>query len=590
MIVPMEKVTALIFHKKKESFLHSLQKVGVVHISLDKKLSSDEDIKNREQCIQRCENFLKSAVKIKNKKEIKSTVSADEKEKKEAFSYVEAYEKAKENFHQLAEQIEKLERQLRNIAPWGNFDFNLIKKLSDSGINIRFFIVPIKKFSACVNEQIYYQEISRDKTYIYFVVFEKNDPVTLDCDEFFYPETDKGKLQAEYNTLLEEKKKIESLQIEILSNIDQVKEYLHIQQTEYAFLLISNGLNSEVENKLYIVHGWLPRSMHREVEEFLDKNDIYSYFSKPQQDERPPILLKNNRFSKLFEPITRLFDLPKYSELDLTVFFAPFFALFFGFCLGDAGYGLIILLISIGLRNKVSAEKKSILSLLSFLGLATFLVGMISGTLFGIDVMKSNLEPLKKIVLFDQNGLFNAALILGCIQIFFGLFLKTINRIRQYGFLAGLSTLGWIIMLSGLIGLVAFKQSIWAVYFGIALILLFNDLKANIFLRIGKGIWELYGITGVFGDLLSYIRLFALSIASSILGFVINDIAFQAKEIPFIGFLVTFLILVVGHTGNLLLSSLSAFVHPLRLTFVEFYKSAGFEGGGKAYNPFKKFG
>jgi len=120
---------------------------------------------------------------------------------------------------------------------------------------------------------------------------------------------------------------------------------------------------------------------------------------------------------------------------------------------------------------------------------------------------------------------------------------------------------------------------------GIVLILFFNDLKANIFLRIGKGVWELYNITGIFGDLLSYVRLFALGLSGGVLGIVVNQLAGQLLGIPVLGIILYALFLLVGHTGVLLLSALGAFVHPMRLTFVEFYKNAGFTGGGKAYKP-----
>jgi V/A-type H+/Na+-transporting ATPase subunit I len=129
----------------------------------------------------------------------------------------------------------------------------------------------------------------------------------------------------------------------------------------------------------------------------------------------------------------------------------------------------------------------------------------------------------------------------------------------------------------------------YAAWLGVAMILLLNDPKANILTRIGKGIWDLYGLTGIFGDLLSYIRLFALGIASAILGFVVNDIALQMRDgIPYLGPVLFVLFLVVGHGANLLIASLGAFVHPMRLTFVEFYKNAGFTGGGKVYEPFAK--
>jgi V/A-type H+-transporting ATPase subunit I len=119
-------------------------------------------------------------------------------------------------------------------------------------------------------------------------------------------------------------------------------------------------------------------------------------------------------------------------------------------------------------------------------------------------------------------------------------------------------------------------------------VLFFNDPKSNIITRFGKGIWDIYStVTGVFGDLLSYIRLFALGLSSAILGFVINDIGLQILgSSRILGPVFFGIFLVLGHTLNILISSLGSFVHPMRLTFVEFYKNAGFKGGGEPYKPF----
>ncbi|HPN81880.1 MAG TPA: V-type ATP synthase subunit I, partial [Spirochaetota bacterium] len=172
-----------------------------------------------------------------------------------------------------------------------------------------------------------------------------------------------------------------------------------------------------------------------------------------------------------------------------------------------------------------------------------------------------------------------------------------VNRVRQYGFSSAISTIGWIILLLSIVGLAAgdafgpetgpLVSSVagYTALVGVALILFFNDLKVNIFVRIGKGVYELYNITGVFGDLLSYVRLFALGISSGILGAVINQLSGQLLGIPVVGVVLYAVALVVGHTGNMLLGMLGSFVHPMRLTFVEFYKSAGFSGGGKEYKP-----
>ncbi len=249
------------------------------------------------------------------------------------------------------------------------------------------------------------------------------------------------------------------------------------------------------------------------------------------------------------------------------------------------------------------------MSLVFYLGVSTFLFGVISGVAFGYPLYDSNLPVYSDLAArFDAQGtdinmlLFYLSLILGAIQIIFGLFLKAINETRQFGWKEAVGTMGWIVLLLGGIGIYGISELAEiplaalnpVIYTLLAIsgtmILLLNNLNRNILMNFGLGLWNTYNmITGILGDLLSYIRLFALGISSAILGFVFNSLAVSMSgNIPVISILIMVIILVVGHGINLFMSGLGAFVHPMRLTFVEFYKNAGFSGGGKHYNPFKK--
>jgi vacuolar-type H+-ATPase subunit I/STV1 len=195
----------------------------------------------------------------------------------------------------------------------------------------------------------------------------------------------------------------------------------------------------------------------------------------------------------------------------------------------------------------------------------------------------------------DSLSMFYLAILIGALQIVFGIFVRIINITRRKGFNYALSPVGWLILILTLIlyaaGLFNGEMVQWAFYglLGVSglLILLLNKPGAGIITRIGLGVWDTYNmVIGLFGDLLSYIRLFALGISSAILGFVFNDISLQLLNIPWIGWLFFLVILLAGHSINLFLATLGGFIHPMRLTFVEFYKNAGFEGGGKEYKPF----
>ncbi|HNZ86006.1 MAG TPA: V-type ATPase 116kDa subunit family protein, partial [Paludibacteraceae bacterium] len=303
----------------------------------------------------------------------------------------------------------------------------------------------------------------------------------------------------------------------------------------------------------------------------------------------------------VFEFIGSLYELPNHKELDLTPFFAPFYMLFFGFALGDAGYGLLIVIAATVLKFKKPAMK-SILTLAQFLGISTVIFGALTGTLFGINLMNVDIAWLQnaKQYMINTDKMFTLALALGTIQILFGMVLKVVNLSMAKGFAYAYSTIGWLILIIGLganyflTQLQAYTpQSSTYIQYGVlsisgALILLFNNPKRNILMNFLAGLWDVYGmLTGLIGDLLSYIRLFALGVSSAILGFVFNELAMSLRPDNIIlGPIVMIIILVLGHGMTIFMSALGAFVHPIRLTFVEFYKNAGFVGGGKAYKPF----
>src|SRR6266542_1440156 len=167
---------------------------------------------------------------------------------------------------------------------------------------------------------------------------------------------------------------------------------------------------------------------------------------------------------------------------------------------------------------------------------------------------------------------------------------KKLNKMIKLGCKYGLPQVGWIMIILHLLNMFYFKilpfYSHIDIYIGLGLIIFFADPDAGFFKGIVSGIWELFCITGLMGDVLSYIRLFALGVSSAILALVINSIAWQIEKVSYIGPVLFLIILLFGHTLNLFVASLGAFVHTMRLTFVEFYKNAGFTGGGNPYKPF----
>ena len=200
--------------------------------------------------------------------------------------------------------------------------------------------------------------------------------------------------------------------------------------------------------------------------------------------------------------------------------------------------------------------------------------------------------------MLDSSQLFNLALIIGVVQIIFGMILKVANLWKQAGFSAALSTIGWLVLIVGggaCYGLSMKGVDVTIPTYAVAiiaglLIFVLNDVRRNPVINVFSGLWDSYNmLTGLLGDTLSYIRLFALGISGAVLGLVFNDLAMNMSgDIPVVKQIIMLVILLFGHSVNLFMAGLVSFVHPMRLTFVEFYKNAGFEGGGKKYQPFKK--
>lgn len=600
MIVPMKKYTFLIHHKDYRGFLKNLQDLGMVDI-VDKGVEPDENTNCEIQQVSQFDRALKVLSSHKQEGTTEQTNMMPGTILKSILKMESEIESAKQ-------KITALDKAYRILKPWGKFSKELIEKLEEQGFRIRFFTVAEKKFNTDWLKEYNLEVISHGEGQTYFVIVQRGDgEINIEAEEVKAPERPAS-------DVLKEKKEVEDRIAEIFNYYrENAAAFIPVlekarAQTEdrISFDNVVQNTEKEADNKLMILQGWVPEPKQKPVEDFLNEQDIYYQVDNPGQGEKVPIMLRNGKYSRLFEPIGKLYSLPKYGELDLTPFFAPFFMLFFGFCLGDAGYGLLFLIVATLLKPRMKPEMKRILGLMQWLGGATILFGAISGTFFGINLIEvaeeGRVDWLVSIrdLMLSSEKMFYFALVLGGIQIVYGMFIKAANLARQRGFKYALSTIGWIFLIigGGIIfllknqineGLITILTYIVLAISGV-LVLFMNNPDKNVLVNFGGGLWEVYSIvTGVLGDLLSYIRLFALGVSSAILGYVFNDLALQMSgNTPVVSQLIFLIIILIGHGLNIFMASLGAFVHPMRLTFVEFYKNAGFSGGGKAYNPFRK--
>lgn len=603
MIVPMLKYSFLVYHKDYTRFLKELRRLGVVHI-IEKEKDVPSEIRDKFDHIKEIGGVLKFLAK----REIERNDADCSISGAEAFDIVK---KAMADLEQKQQQLSGLKKEITLVEPWGDFSLKTVEALKENRLKLRFYTIQQRKFDEKWLYEYPIEVISYHAGQVYFVVVEKGNLTDeIPAEEMRTPEKP-------LSVLLETKEKLEKEIADINAlfdkhgreSMDAIEGYYKqmLESVEYDQAIMHT--HPEAAEKVMLLEGWVPEPKEADMIAYLEQGSVVYTRQKAVKGDKIPIELKNKKFAKKFEMLGELYSLPKYGELDLTPFFAPFYMVFFGFCLGDAGYGILMAIASIFLKKKVPKELKQAMGLVFYLGLSTIFFGIIGGTFFGIPLYETSLPVYSKLATDLEargtdinNMLFYLSLALGAVQIIFGLFLKAINETRQYGWKLAIGTMGWIVLLVGSISVYSIGEftaiesssltPVWYVLLGVSgvMILLLNNLTRNVFMNVGIGLWDSYNmVTGILGDLLSYIRLFALGISSAILGFVFNSLAVSMSgNIPVLSILIMVVILVIGHGINLFMSGLGAFVHPMRLTFVEFYKNAGFSGGGKKYHPFKK--
>lgn len=601
MIAKMKKLTFLVYHKEYDAFLKSIRDLGVVHVAT-KAQGSAENAALQESI--RLSARYTAAIKMLQGLNVQPAAAhtGDASKGTEALAEIEDVQ---QQIQQVAHKLQAVEKELVQLEPWGDFDPKSVARLRDAGYQIDFYICSDKQFKEEWVDLYNATEINHVGSKLYFVtVMPKGENIDLEVETAKLPDCSLSDLHVRKENLAKQSEalqaRLKDLAASVVPDLQAAQAQVH-SQIEFSKVVLNT--DSLADNKLMLLQGWAPADCVSKIKDFLEAKEVYYEVADPTPEDDVPILLDNKGFFRLFEPIMRLYMLPKYNELDLTPFFAPFFMLFFGLCLGDSGYGLFMLLAVTVYRlvaKNISASMKPILTLVQLLGASTMVCGLLTGTCFGFnlyDIQLPLFQSLKEAISLDNQQMFNLSLILGGVQIIFGMILKAVNQTIQFGFKYAVATIGWLfILVSTAIafaapGFMPMGGTVHMVFLAIGVLMayLYNSPGKNVFVNIGLGLWDSYNMaTGLLGDVLSYVRLFALGLSGGILASVFNSLAVgMSPDNVIAGPIVMVLIFVIGHAINMFMNVLGAMVHPMRLTFVEFFKNSGYEGGGKEYKPFK---
>ena len=385
--------------------------------------------------------------------------------------------------------------------------------------------------------------------------------------------------------------------------IQKLSDYYNSLSTRY------NGMaKSEETESTMLTKFWIPVNKSQELSEKINavSTDIELVMNDPAPDEEPPSLLNNSDTVKPFNVLTELYSSPTYRGIDPTPLLAPFFWIFFGMCLGDAGYALVLfgtIMYVLKKYKKLSGGTKEFIRLFLFCSVSTFIYGVISGSFFGdfIDAFLPPLVPVKNALMLvdpmkNPMQVLGISLLLGVIHLMFGLLIAAYDKMRHGEFIDAIGhDISWFLFIVGLclLGvamggmLPAHFQQIGAAMAGLGAVIIFlyaGKGERNIFKRIISGFLALYGATSYLGDILSYSRLLALGFGSAVIGVVINLLGGLASDIPYIGWLVAVVVIIGGHIFSIAINLLGSFVHPLRLQYVEFFGKF-YTGGGEPFTP-----
>jgi V/A-type H+-transporting ATPase subunit I len=489
-----------------------------------------------------------------------------------------------------------LSGRIRELTPWGNFTLPTLAELG--GNRLWFYQVPHKLMPQFQAAELPWQRVAQDNRFFYVVAIAEEEPPK---DALPVPRVHTGSVPL--NELKQQLQQVE-LEIEDLqAEHDSLSRWIYLLSKNLAEIddrqaLADASQQTRQEDGIFLVQGWAPRKELRRLDRFAQQYGLALLAESPSPKDKPPTLMENPPGFQGGQDLVSFYQIPGYWAWDPSGVLSFSFALFFAMILADAAYAIVlgVLLAYFWKKLGQSAGGRGFRRLAVGILVAAFIYGILVGSFFGIEPPEGSwLARLHVLNVNDFNTMMRLSLTIGCLHLTYANAMaayhatSTSGRIKPFGWIA--------IILGGLSLLLAGGSSLLSnlgiglLVGGVLLIILFgsdrkvNSLKSATFRLLG-GLGALFDITKLFGDTLSYLRLFALGLASASLAITFNQIAGQLREaIPGFGFFIALLVLLFGHALNLLLGIISGFVHGLRLNYIEFFNWSISEEG----YPFKAF-
>ncbi len=585
MIVKVKKITFIGLHDEKERFISRLQEMGLTHVSLPMDAVEPADVSRELQKVTEIRKFLSRI----GKKAAASGAAAD-------YSVIcSRREELGQRENRLMSEISVLKKEREILEPWGEFNPQDISLFRSKGLEVRFYRVARKAFDTLTLDPVFVLLTRETEGEVAFTTLSSS-PFDPGVAEEKIPNKSLSQIDGDIRSKQAELAQI-TKEYQVLSEKVQAltdAEAKLKDDYEYRRVLLNAG--PALDNRLFVLTCWTPIAVEELLKKIGEGFTLGHFSEDPAEGEKVPVLLSNKPVFNSGEDLVQVYSQPNYNDFDPSGIVLYCFAVFYGMIIGDAGYGVITLALTIFLHRKVKNSSplwirfRRLCYLLSF---SVLFFGIISASYFGISLSPEN--PLNKALLLDlntkegQNQVMLISVIMGMIHISIALAIK-FYRTRD------LPTLGWIIVIWSGYFLLSSKMgkgepnpvAMYIAIAGMALVVLFTSNSKNPILRILIGLNGALGVVQLLADCLSYMRLFALGLATMYMCQTFNMLAeMPYKSIPYVGFIPAVLILVSGHAINLLLGIMGGVVHGLRLNFLEWYRWC-FEGDGLVFKPFRK--
>ncbi len=485
--------------------------------------------------------------------------------------------------------------RIANLKPWGEFSFPPREALNN--LRLWFYIVPHKDMQQVDATNLIWKVVYRDNRFCYVVVISENQPADMPVERV--RTGDKSLSQME-NRLEDVEIELEDIQAERASLTRWCRLFAgSIDRLEDQAAVKDAIEQTYTEDPIFALQAWTPENTVDRLQQYANDQNLVLETAVPQPEETPPTLMQNPRALAGGQDLVSFYTTPRYWLWDpsIIVFFS--FAVFFAMIFADAGYSTILGLIVAGFWKKMgrSDAGRRFRILLATLVVVGVVYGVVVGSYFGISPAENSLPGrLKVINMMNFNLMMQLSILLG------GFHLVVANAVTAWHFrrsIRAASPLAWVFIF---LGAMAFWQAtsqgetlgflkpygLAAMVLGLAGVVLFSDAEGPLWKRLLKGLGGLTSLSNAFGDALSYLRLFALGLATESLAVTFNGMAGQVKEaLPGIGILFALLIVLLGHTLNFVLSLSSGVIHGLRLNFIEFFRWS-IPGEGRPFNAFAR--